>query len=327
MKRREAIGGLGALAVLRALPVHAAPALPIVGFLGVASPAPFAHLVDAFREGLKTAGFAEDVGCRVEYRWAEGQFERLSELAAELLTLNVTAIAVSGGFRAAKTCQALTSTTPIVFSGCGDPIKEGLIADYARPGGNVTGVNMLTCDLDVKRLELLLELIPGVKRVAVLVNPGNRQTGLEREALLRQTGAAAGCDVMIVSATGAEDLEAAFTAMVQSEVGGLVVAADPVFFAQRKRVVGLAERARIPAVYEFREYADVGGLMSYGSNLAEAYRMLGTYVGQIVGGAKPGEMPVARSSKVELVLNLKTAEALGFTVPQPLLAQAVEIIE
>jgi putative ABC transport system substrate-binding protein len=325
MKRREAIGGLGALAVLRAPPVEAA-AVPIVGFLGVASPEPFAHLVEAFRDGLRNTGFADGTKTQIEFRWANGQFERVEALATELLAMPVAVLAVSGGYRAAKICKGLTATTPIVCSGSGDPVRAGLIESYSKPGGNVTGVDILTSALDAKRFELLLELVPGAKRVAVLVNPNNQQTGPAEEAALRGAASAAGRELTIMKATGA-DLDAVFAALVSQQIGALLVNADPVFFAQREKLVQLAASARIPTVYEFREFADAGGLMSYGASLGDAYRRLGNYAGQILGGIKPGELPMARLSKFDFVVNLRTAAALGFKVPQPMLVQATEIIE
>jgi putative tryptophan/tyrosine transport system substrate-binding protein len=324
VKRRELVGGVAALAVLPAQ-VAAAP-LPVVGFAGVASPGPFAHLVAAFQAGLAEAGFAEGKTAQVEYRWAEGKFEVFEALAKELLELPVAALAVSGGYRTVKICQDLSATTPIVFSGSGDPVKAGLIASYSRPGGNVTGVDILTSALDAKRFELLLELVPGAKRVGVLFNPNQRQMGPAEETAFRKTAEAAGREVLLVKAAGGE-LDQAFAAFRAAQVGGLLITADPVYYAAREKLVTLAAAARLPTVYEFREFADVGGLMSYGASLRDAYRRVGSIVGQILGGAKPAELPVARLAKFDFVINLKTAQTLGLEVPQQMLVQATEIIE
>ncbi len=308
------------------LRARAAAGLPVVGFVGVASAAGFAHLIDAFRDGLASAGYPEGDKSQVEYRWADGQFDRLQSLAQELLALPVSVLAVSGGYRAALICKSLTSETPIVFSGSGDAVKAGLIESYARPGGNVTGVDILTSALDVKRLELLLALLPAAKRVAALVNPNQRQFGPAEEKAFEDSAARAGRELMIVRASGAE-IEAAFTGMRAQSIQGLLITADPVFFALREKLVALATENRLPTVYEFREFASAGGLLSYGASLADAYRQVGALTGQILDGAKPAGLPVARLSTFDFVVNLKTAEMLGLTVPPGLIVQATEVIE
>lgn len=324
--RRAVAAGLGTFALAPMLRARAAADLPNVGFVGVASAQGFAHLVDAFRESLADAGFDDGVKSQVAYRWADGQFDRLESLAKELLALPVAVLAVSGGHRAALICKTLTREIPIVFSGSGDAVRAGLIESYARPGGNVTGVDILTSALDMKRFELLLALLPSAKRIAALVNPKQQQFGPAEETAFQDAAARAGRELSIVSATGAE-IETAFTSMSAQAIEGLLITADPVFFALREKVVTLASQARIPTVYEFREFAYAGGLLSYGASLTDAYRQVGTLTGQILDGAKPAEMPVARLSAFDLVVNLKTAATLGLTIPPDLLVQATEVIE
>ncbi len=308
------------------LKAHAASGLPIVGFVGVASAAGFAHITGAFRDGLASAGYPDGVKTQTEYRWADGQFDRLELLAKELLALPVSVLAVSGGHRAALICKNLTSEIPIVFSGSGDAVKAGLVESYARPGGNVTGVDILTSALDVKRFELLLALLPAAARIAVLINPNQQQFGSAEEKAFEDAATKAGREFVIVRASGGE-IDAAFAAMTAQSIEGLLITADPVYFALREKIVALAAKSIIPTVYEFREFATAGGLLSYGASLTDAYRQVGTLTGQILGGANPAEMPVARLSTFDFVVNLKTAATLDMTIPPDLIVQATEVIE
>lgn len=324
--RRVVAAGLGAVALSPMHRARAATELPVVGFAGVASAEGFAHLVEAFREGLAGAGFADGVKCQVEYRWADGQFDHFESLARMLVDLPVSALAVSGGHRAALICKKLTRGIPIVFSGSGDAVQAGLVESYARPGGNVTGVDILTSALDMKRFELLLALLPEAKRIAVLVNPNQQQFGRVEEKAFEDAAMRAGRVLSIVRASGSE-IESAFTSMSARAIEGLLITADPVFFALREKIVAMTTRSRIPTVYEFREFAMAGGLLSYGASLIDAYRQVGTLTGHVLAGAKPADMPVARLSIFDFVVNLKTAATLGLTFPPDLLVQATEVIE
>jgi putative ABC transport system substrate-binding protein len=298
----------------------------MVGFLSSASAVPFAHLVAAFRRGLEEAGFVEGRNVVVEYRWAEGQYERVPALAAELVRSGAAVIVTSGGDNSVLSAKAATSTIPIVFNLGSDPVKIGLVASLARPGGNATGVNIVTAELMETRVGLLLDLIPTASSIAVLANPNFGPAAVNaREA--DATARAHGKQVTILNAGTEEEINSAFVSIVQAGFGALLVAADPFFNSRREQIVTLASRHAIPAVYEWREFAEVGGLMSYGTILPEAYRQQGVYTGRILKGEKPADLPVVQLSKFELVINLRTAKALGLTVPPSLLARADEVIE
>jgi putative tryptophan/tyrosine transport system substrate-binding protein len=326
MRRREFIAGLGG-AALRPLVARAQQtAVPKIGFLSGRSPGESAKVLVTFREGLSEAGYFEGQNVLIEFRWAEGDYDRLPALAADLVEHQVAVIATGGGNVAAHAARAATAKIPIVFVGSGDPVKDGLVTSFNRPEGNVTGVNMFTTDLEPKRVELLHELLPNASVVGVLVNP--KYT--EAESQLRDLPSAArgmGLQIVFLKAHTESSIDAAFTTLAKQRIEALLIASDPFFHSERKRIVDLAERYRVPTIYQFRESAEAGGLMSYGTNLANAYRWAGVYVGKILKGAKPGDLPIQQSTKIELVINLNTAKALGLTVPASLLARADEVIE
>jgi ABC-type uncharacterized transport system substrate-binding protein len=326
MKRRDFITLLGGAAVWP-LAAHAQqPAMPVVGFLGTASPRPFAHLVADFRRGLQETGFIEGRSVAIEYRWAEGQYDRVPALAADLVRRQVAVIVTVGGETSAAAAKAVTETIPIVFNVGSDPVKIGLVVSLARPGGNATGVNIFTIELVEKRLGLLLDLIPTASSIAILVNPDfvpAAANASEAEAAAR----AVGKQVVIYNARSEIEIGTAFAIMAQARPGALLVGADPFFNSRRGLIVALAGRHAIPAIYEWREFAEAGGLISYGTSLVEAYRQQGIYAGRILKGEKPADLPVVQLSKFELVINLNTAKALGLAIPPGVLALADEVIE
>jgi len=302
------------------------PAMPVIGFLNPTSPDPNVDLLRAFRQGLKETGYVEGENVAIEYRWAENQIDRMPALAAELVRKQVAVIATTGATVAASAAKAVTTTIPIVFLTGADPVESGLVASLARPGGNLTGINLLTIDLTAKRLELLRELVPAATRVAVLANPA----GPAPEAMLRDVETAAramGLQVQVLNAGTSPEIDAAFASFVRERPDALFVGPDPFFVSRRVQLVHLASRHAVPAAYTQRDYAVAGGLMSYGSNLMDAFRQVGVYTGRILKGAKPADLPVLQPSKFELVINHQTARMLGLTVPDKLLATADEVIE
>jgi ABC-type uncharacterized transport system substrate-binding protein len=327
MRRREFITLLGGAAVAWPLAARAQqPVMPVVGFLHVASADRFPHVVAAFRQGLRDIGFVEGQNLAIEFRWADGQYERLPSLAADLVGRQVAAIVTGGGPPSAFAAKSATATIPIVFNVGTDPVILGLVASLSRPGGNATGVNIFTTELEAKRLGLLHELIPPASVIAHLVNPTYPPT----EANVREVEGAAhliGRQILLLKAVSESDIDAAFATMLQMRVEAILVGADPFFNSRRDQIVGLAARHALPAVYEQREFALAGGLMSYGTSLADAYRQQGAYAGRILKGEKTADLPVMQLSRFELVINLKAAKALGLEVPATLLARADEVIE
>ena len=327
MKRREFVKFLGGAAMVWPFVARAQqPAMPVIGFLSSRSPGESNGVVAAFRQGLREAGFVEGQNLAIEFRWAEGRYDRLSALAADLVRLQVVAFFAAGGDPSARAAKAATSTIPIVFSAVNDPVRLGLVASLNRPGGNVTGMSMFAADLGAKSVELLKELLPAIAVIAYLVNPSNPSAEFySKEAVM--AASSLGVQVHVLNASTERDVDEAYAALEKLGVGGLVVVGEPFLDSQRNKIVALSARYAIPAIYTFREYVVAGGLMSYGASLTEAYRRAGTYLGRVLKGEKPADLPVQQPTKLELVINLKTAKALGLTVPPALLARADEVIE
>jgi ABC-type uncharacterized transport system substrate-binding protein len=328
MKRRDFLTLIGGAAAVWPLAARAQQAtMPAVGLLDQRSPDELADRLRGFRQGLKEIGYVEGENMAIEYRWAEGQYDRLPELAAELVRRQVAVIATTGGHPAAFAAKAATTTIPVVFIASDDPVRLGLVASIARPGGNLTGINFLSGELTAKRLELLHELVPTATRVSVLVNPSSP---LNVEATLREVGVAAraiGLQTQILNASTIREINAAFATFVRERADAVFVGIDPFFNSRRTQLVHLATRHALPASYPARDFAEAGGLMSYGANIADAWRQAGSYAGRILKGAKPADLPVVQSTKFELVINAQTATMLGLTVPPTLIARADAVIE
>jgi putative tryptophan/tyrosine transport system substrate-binding protein len=326
MKRRELLlllgGTLAPTGSLRAQQ----KAMPVIGFLYGGTLAERAKQVAGFRDGLGESGYIEGKNVVIEYREAEGRYARLTELAADLVSRRVAVIAATT-LPAALAARAASGTTPIVFLIGDDPVKHGLAASLHRPGGNTTGISMLGAGLNAKRLGLLRDLVPKGSRIAVLVNPNNPNVGTQSEGVEEASRNDGGQPVEVLKAGTEHDIETVFATLAERGFGGLIVGADPLFTTRRIQLVALAARYSVPAIYIWREFVEVGGLMSYGTSLTEAHRQVGIYTGKIVAGAKPADLPVLQPTTFELVINLKTANALGVTVPPILLVQADEVIE
>jgi ABC-type uncharacterized transport system substrate-binding protein len=324
--RRTFIGGVaGGLLVVALVARAQQPAIPVIGFLNSRAAGDDPHLLAAFREGLKEVGYVESQNVAIEYRYAEGQNNRLPALAADLVRRHVAVIAANG--LAAQAAKAATATIPIVFTAGFDPVEVGLVASMSRPGGNITGVSILDVELGPKRLELLHTLVPTATTIAVLVNPADPARA---ETITRNMQAAArnlGLQLQVLHASADRDFDSVFASLGQLRAGGLVIGGDPFFNSQSEQLGKLTLRHAVPTIYQFRPFAAAGGLVSYGANLADSYRLTGVYTGRILHGEKPGDLPIQRATKVELVINLKTAKALGLTIPQSLLVRADEVIQ
>ena len=300
--------------------------MPVIGFLNSTSPQPFANYVSGFRVGLKQTGYIDGQNVTIEFRWAEGHYNRLSEMAADLVRHKVAVLVATGGAVAALAAKAATTTIPIVLTIGGDPVRFGIVTSLSRPGGNMTGVNLFASQMETKRLGLLRALVPKAELIAILLNPNN-SVATDQVREVQEAASALSQQIHILFANSESEINAAFATVVQLRAAAMLVGSDPFFNSQRDKIVALAARYSIPAIYEWREFALAGGLMSYGTNISDGYRQAGVYAGRILKGEKPADLPVVQSARFELVINLKTAKALGIEVPPNLSAEADEIIE
>jgi putative ABC transport system substrate-binding protein len=324
--RREFITLLGGAAACPVVARAQQPGMPVIGFLDSKSPDDSAHMVAAFRQGLKEAGYVEGQNTTIDYRWAEGHYDRLPVLAADLVRHRVDVIAATGG-PAALAAKAASATIPIVFRIAADPIAAGLVASLSRPGSNVTGVTSLNLEVGPKRLEFLHELVPTATIMAALVNPTNPTNAEILSRDLQATARLLGLQLHLLHASSDADIDAVFATLTELRAAGLVIGTDALFTSRDEKLAALGLRYRIPTIYQWREFVAGGGLMSYGGSFADSYRLAGVYTGRILKGEKPADLPVQQATKLELFINLKTAKALGITVPPTLLARADEVIE
>jgi len=326
MRRRAFITGLGVAATWPLAVRAQQAAVPVVGYLSSRSPGESAAVAAAFRKGLGEAGFTVGQNVAIEYRWADGHYDRLPALAAELVNLKVAAILAAGGPPSALAAKRATSTIPVVFSAADDPVGLGLVASLSRPGGNVTGMSLFNSDLGAKRLALLHELVPSAGVVAYLTNPANPSVKLEVKAV-QEAAKTFGLDLLIIDASTDQEIERAFARLTEQHIGAVIVAGEPFFDSRRAAIVELAAKNAIPASYSWRENVALGGLLSYGTTISESYRNSGIYCGRILRGEKPADLPVMQPTKFEMAINLKTARTLGLNVPPTLLTAADEVIE
>jgi putative tryptophan/tyrosine transport system substrate-binding protein len=328
MRRREFISLLGGAVAVWPLAARAQQAaMPVIGFLNPQSPDAYAEPLRGLRQGLKDAAYVEGENLAIEYRWGDNQIERLPALAADLVRRRVAVILTTGGPSSARAAKAATTTIPVVFNMAADPVELGLVASLARPGGNLTGITFLALELTAKRLELLREMVPGATRVGVLTNPADATVSQSTVREMEAAGRAMGLQIQVFNADTGREIEAAFESIGRERPDALFVAVTPFMVVRRVQLVQRAAFHRIPAAYPLRDFAEAGGLMSYGASLRDAYRQVGAYAGRILEGAKPAELPVVQSTKFELVINYPTARMLGLTVPPTLLATADEVIE
>jgi ABC-type uncharacterized transport system substrate-binding protein len=327
MRRREFIILLGGAAAAWPLGARAQqPAMPVIGFLSSRAPGESANVLAAFREGLREAGFVEGQNLAIAFRWAEGHYDRLPALAADLVSLRVAALFAAGGPPSALAAKAATTTIPIVFSAVNHPVAIGLVASLNQPGGNVTGMSMFTSDLGSKSIQLLKELVPAATVIAYLVNPTNPSAEIySKEATT--AASALGIQVSVIKASTERDLDEAFASVAKAGAGGLVVPGEPFFDTQRDRIVALSARHAVAAIYNYREYVVAGGLISYGPSLSDSYRRAAIYLGRVLKGENPTDLPVQQPTKLDLVINLKTAKTLGLKIPDKIIAIADEVIE
>ena len=326
MRRRSFIAALGGAAVWPMMARGQQPAMPVIGFLSSRSAGDSVSAVAAFRAGLAETGYVEGRNVVIEFRWAEERFDRLPALAEELVRRPVAVLAPVAGYQTPRAAQAATSTIPIVFGIGKDPVREGLVANLNRPGGNTTGATFSTALLGAKRLGVLRQLVPQAELIGLLVNQNSTQ-GQGQARDVQEAAQKLGLQLVVLSGGSDEDIDAAFASLARLKVGALLVGADPSFDPKRNRLIAMVAQHAVPAIYQFRDYALAGGLMSYGASIAELYQQVGIYVGRVLNGDKPRDMPVMLPAKFEMVINLKTAKALGLDIPPQLLAQADEVIE